>query len=364
MNHNPEIPVTLIVTPTIVSTNEQAIAISNENIEKTDTNLQKLDTVFLNTKLELKLDSCNTENTNIVSSENTSIDIQNNNTIKPKRIYNLVRGNNDLSRSISMSNDLKRFLSKNTKIPPKEFNILKSNSIYSKIPVFDQGTLGSCVSNTLSFVYTLLEYKQNNFIKIIPSRLFIYYNGRVVDQNGYTDNDDGIPIISGIIAMNKYGVCDERLWPYIISQYTTRPPASCYQKAIGQRIMKISYIRDSLSVSEKLDALRSTIVLGFPVIIGIYLFTSFVDNNTADRTGIIPMPTSDELSDPDNKNVGGHAVVLIGYNDTTRLFLFRNSWGKIWGSNGNGFIPYDYVTNSDISFDFYIITSITNPKKI
>lgn len=37
---------------------------------------------------------------------------------------------------------------------------------------------------------------------------------------------------------------------------------------------------------------------------------------------------------------GGHAVILIGWSDSKKSFILRNSWGKSWGNKGYEYIPY------------------------
>lgn len=41
---------------------------------------------------------------------------------------------------------------------------------------------------------------------------------------------------------------------------------------------------------------------------------------------------------------GGHVVVLIGYDPTTRRLEFRNSWGANWGEGGYGWIDEEALT--------------------
>jgi len=43
-----------------------------------------------------------------------------------------------------------------------------------------------------------------------------------------------------------------------------------------------------------------------------------------------------------NYVVGGHAFVFYGWDD--RGFRIRNSWGTGWGINGDGFMPYSYIS--------------------
>lgn len=45
----------------------------------------------------------------------------------------------------------------------------------------------------------------------------------------------------------------------------------------------------------------------------------------------------------------GHAICLVGYNDSERTFKFINSWGTRWGVNGYGWISYDFVADTDIN---------------
>ncbi len=42
------------------------------------------------------------------------------------------------------------------------------------------------------------------------------------------------------------------------------------------------------------------------------------------------------------KNVGGHAIVICGWDDTLNAYRIANSWGRDWGFDGYGWIDYDY----------------------
>src|SRR5262249_4701974 len=65
-------------------------------------------------------------------------------------------------------------------------------------------------------------------------------------------------------------------------------------------------------------------------------------NRTTTKTGKIPLPESFSELDPDSCE---HSVLVMGYDDEAKQFIFQNSWGTSWGANGFGFFPYDYITH-------------------
>jgi C1A family cysteine protease len=46
------------------------------------------------------------------------------------------------------------------------------------------------------------------------------------------------------------------------------------------------------------------------------------------------------------KRLGGHAVLLVGYNDAGQYFIVKNSWDTGWGENGFFRIAYSEMENS------------------
>ncbi len=51
-------------------------------------------------------------------------------------------------------------------------------------------------------------------------------------------------------------------------------------------------------------------------------------------------------------------MVLIGYDDATRRFIVRNSWGKGWANIGYFYMPYEYVTRADLASDFWMVEQV------
>lgn len=216
---------------------------------------------------------------------------------------------------------------------------------------YDQGSLGSCTANAVGFCYHFNEIVQKNDYIFMPSRLFIYYNERVIQ--GTVNEDSGAEIRDGIKTINKTGVCDEKIWPYNINKFTTKPTQNCYNQALLNK--SISYY----AVDQDLISLKTAIVGGFPIAFGFYVYASFESQNVED-TGVVPMPNTKV-----ERILGGHAVVIVGFDDTRVMpdkskgcFIVRNSWGDNWGDHGYFYMPYAYVT-SKLSSDFWVITEVS-----
>jgi C1A family cysteine protease len=208
--------------------------------------------------------------------------------------------------------------------------------------VYDQGQLGSCTANAISaaFEFGLLKQGLTDFM---PSRLFIYYNERVIE--GTVDSDSGAMIRDGIKSVHKQGVCAEDDWKYDIQRFTEKPPASCYQSALDNQALAYQRIPQSL------NQLRGCLAHGFPFVFGFTVYESFESAEVA-RTGDAPLPAAGEAV------LGGHAVLAVGYDDATARFLVRNSWGPDWGQGGYFTLPYAYLTDRGLASDFWMISQV------
>jgi C1A family cysteine protease len=219
-------------------------------------------------------------------------------------------------------------------------NLPASVDLTAQMPaVYDQGQLGSCTANSLGGAFEFDVMKQG-LTDFMPSRLFIYYNERAIE--GTTSTDSGAQIRDGVKTLNKQGVCAESEWAYDPDKFSDRPPKSCYTD--GKKNKVTSYHR----VAQTLSQLKGCLAAGYPVVIGFTVYESFESQEVA-TTGVMPMPASTE------KVLGGHAVVVVGYDDASERFRVRNSWGTGWGQAGYFTMPYAYLTDSGLSSDFWTL---------
>ncbi len=83
--------------------------------------------------------------------------------------------------------------------------------------------------------------------------------------------------------------------------------------------------------------LEGILDLGHPVILALFLFQSSFDKAYRNG-GHVRIPKNE--NEPDTL----HYVLLVGFDRKKSRFIFANSWGKNFGSNGFGFLPYEYVS--------------------
>jgi len=102
-------------------------------------------------------------------------------------------------------------------------------------PIYDQGQLGSCTANGIAGAIHFDRMKQHLQPNFTPSRLFIYYNERVIE--GTVNEDSGAMIRDGIKSVATQGDCPETEWPYDITKFTVKPPANCYTDAPKYRVV-------------------------------------------------------------------------------------------------------------------------------
>ncbi len=220
-------------------------------------------------------------------------------------------------------------------------------------PVYDQGEIGSCTANAIAAAIEFERRKAGQTPAFTPSRLFIYYNERAIE--GSIANDSGAQIRDGIKSVNRQGVCPEKMWAYADTPATTdggpwpagakpaqKPPRDCYNTAL--KYQAIQYQR----VMPILSQMKGCLAEGNPFVFGFTVYASLYDAKGAPQK-VVPMPAAKD------KMLGGHAVLAVGYNDAAEQFIVRNSWGPKNQDKGYFYMPYSYLTESNLADDFWVI---------
>lgn len=219
-------------------------------------------------------------------------------------------------------------------------------------PCFDQGQEGSCTGNGWAGVFAFMELMalrlkssnldeyEFNASKFVPaSRQFIYAEERLHEGTPLTE-DNGAMVSSGAWVLQNLGYCDEVVWPYLPTYWQVKPSAAAYAEAAKHKSSS-TYTLDSL------DQVNQCLVSGYPVVCGIEVYEELEEDGPGSvmETGVLPDP------EPDSQYLGGHCVVIVGFDMSKKNYLIRNSWGTSWGPlQGYFWVSFNYLEQYGSSF--------------
>lgn len=204
-------------------------------------------------------------------------------------------------------------------------------------PVFDQGQLGSCTANMSAGHMGYFKVKYGQEYQAY-SRLQHYWHERFIEGN--LNEDSGASIRTAYMVLHKIGVGFEKDWPYDINRFTEKPSDIVEAEARKHKLDEYHRITN-------LYALKHALNRGLPVGIGMAVYESFESQEVA-QSGIVPMPNKQS-----EQFLGGHAVLIVGYDDEKQHVIVRNSWGENWGDKGYFFLPYAFVNDNELVFDMW-----------
>lgn len=200
-------------------------------------------------------------------------------------------------------------------------------------PVKNQGQLGSCVGFAVSAMKECQEKKEHleeiargkrGRPKIYDySEAWIYWNSKKIDP---WPNEEGTSIRYAMRVLQKIGVPTEKGWPYKDVGDIGKPKR--WADLVARWALINSYWRVDTLTELRLALIDGPVPIGVPCFYEIF----FVGSD-----GIVPYP------DNTDQIYGGHAICAVGYNNTTKMIKFKNSWGKDWGESGYGYLLYKYV---------------------
>ena len=164
-------------------------------------------------------------------------------------------------------------------------------------PVYDQGQMNSCVANA---VCAACQYNEtDDGFNVVPSRLFMYYYARYLDN--LLPEDEGSSIRTSMRVAAAYGTPPESAWQYTQSNQAVKPPEEV--EALARKNVALEYVRVATAIIEEM---RRCLFSFKPFVVGIMLHSSFESDDVA-NTGEVPMPGSNE------PELGPHAMLVVGY---------------------------------------------------
>lgn len=214
----------------------------------------------------------------------------------------------------------------------------KDNRNYAMPAVWDQGQIGSCTAHATCALLQFLDAVPDHQ-GTTRSRLWLYYSSRAAE--GTIKQDAGAMIRDVLRVCQKQGVPPETDWPYVTANFKVAPPQKSYTDAQLARLKAYHRVKQSA------HDIMAALAVGQLIVAGIGVYDSFESDEVA-KTGVVPMPDVAK-----EQCLGGHAILIVGYDSDEGTWLCRNSWGTSWGMEGYFTLPWAYLLDPNLTDDLW-----------
>ncbi len=265
-------------------------------------------------------------------------------------------------------------------------------------PVRNQGGRGTCVAFAVNAGLEA-AYKRQYALDLDLSEQYLHHASKLerIDmskslpsaENALSTDGGSWSLLQMYMLKRGYGVPSETAQPYISSPYFEYPqywqgnPFNFNGSQFNQNAFTLSnqpvtlnfpnnetvtvnnlsqtaleaakyravnYDSASTNQMRSLTWFKAALAAGREVMVGLTLKVNFDANNR-----LIDAQPNDGIWQPGTQEVGGHEMLLVGYDDRERSLLFKNSWGKnskgqafptLADQDSDGFVKlsYDWIT--------------------
>lgn len=205
--------------------------------------------------------------------------------------------------------------------------------------VKNQGSCGSCVAfGTLAAVESKVKIQRGYDTDVNLSEAHLFYC--IARSQGRRCNNGWWPE-PAMIACRDTGVTDETCYPYVAGDQNCSNLCGSWASSVT----KIT----GYQVLDSINTIKDWIATEGPVQACFTVYNDFFGYN-----GGVYRQTSNDVA-------GGHCVCLIGYDDSLKCWIARNSWGTGWGNSGFFKIGYG---ECGIDSDCYGVNAIEETRWI
>ncbi|MFM8269547.1 MAG: C1 family peptidase [Pseudomonadota bacterium] len=206
---------------------------------------------------------------------------------------------------------------------PSKFDWRNKDGVNYASPMLNQANCGSCVAfSAIGALETQMNITNNTPHSpwaFSPQHLFACGGGAC--QNGWH------PMMA-VQFMQKTGVPDESCFPYTSGGDGKDLACSQTCSDASKRSIKITgYSQPSFFFQDQ-NAVKEALMKG-PLMTSMLVYEDFIFY----KSGVYKHTTGSQL--------GGHAITMMGWDDSAKAWIVRNSWGEDWGEKGYFRIAYD-----------------------
>jgi len=200
-------------------------------------------------------------------------------------------------------------------------------------PVRDQGNCGSCWAFATTGAlesYTLIKNNQPDTDTDLAEQILVSCSRAGSCGGGYIDRASDF--------IQDTGLPEESCYPYTAANGNCRRACTDW-RLNTDRIDSWLYVATTLPT---VDAIKNALYVYGPLVTTMDVYTDFFSY----KSGI--------YSYTSGSYEGGHAVLIIGYNDDNQYFIAKNSWGTGWGEGGFFNIAYSQISYP-VEFGYWTI---------
>lgn len=212
---------------------------------------------------------------------------------------------------------------------PASYSLIK----YCPFPK-SQGNIASCVGWAVGYGALTIHQAQKSGItdrayitnEMAHSASYIYNQIKSSD-----DCNAGASLTDALQLLQKKGNCLALTFPNSRTACDELPDSKAHQEASRFKLptSAVKLFESNAAVRDKIKTTKIQLFRGNPVIIGFSVTPEY------------DQMRGKSVWQPDNTNKGGHAMVVIGYNDRLQAFELMNSFGTSWGDNGFIWLTYE-----------------------
>lgn len=222
-------------------------------------------------------------------------------------------------------------------------------------PIANQESFNACPAFAITKGLREFQLKQTGRPQALSARfawyaMRRYWESKEPQNPAATSVNTGVPVDLAMEAFAQFGTVPEDQFPFMPPTEVTALkalPVAQFEAALHQwsavapspdlyAQAKPFRFEGPVQNVETLDDIRLKISQNRPVVLGFFVYDSFFSSQ-ATQTGRVPVPNPAK-----ERYVGGHIMLVAGYDDERRHLIIRNSYGPTWGDKGYGYIPYGY----------------------
>ena len=227
-----------------------------------------------------------------------------------------------------------------------DFSGNPASVILSSPPIRSQGDYGTCVAFSVGYYFrTMNRANYLDWTGSLDDTAFQYspkdlWYSIPTTQKG--DGCGGTYLTAAFDQLVERGIASWKTVPYENIICSSLPKASWSAEAQDYRLQSYRVL-NLATTNDIIDKMKAILADGKPIAMASVLKESFSD---WDSDAVVTEMTGREL--------GGHAMTVIGFDNVRNAFRVQNSWGLGWADQGGIWVDQEYFVDG-FAYEYVVI---------